>query len=704
VSGAAQTRKTAGPLEGAQIVTVGNPNTGKTTLINALAGADLKVGNWPGTTVDRLEAELRLPDGRAHLVDLPGTYSLSPSTPEEALAARELLLNPPDLVVNVVDAGNLERNLHLTLELTELGLPLLVVLNLMDEAAAKGYRLEPAALEEALGVPVAATSASRGRGVEELRRRLGEARVPAPQVRYPGQVEEAAQQLAATIEHPARRWLALALLAGEEPPLALPAEVRQEAARLRRELEKAGIDPYLEIENARYARAHELARRVIVGAEARLTLTDKIDRWVLHPLLGGPIFLLGMLLAFRFTFLFSSPWVEFIGTVQEVLAGWIAALPLPPLAASFLADGLVGGVGTVISFAPVLFFLYLALAFLETSGFLARAAFIADRLMLLAGLPGRAFIPLILGFGCNVPAIYATRILTSPLDRLRVGLAVPFMSCSARLVVFTLFAAVFFPEHAAWVVFGLYLLGMVIGLLTAWVIGRAAGAGPSSGLMELPPYRLPGLRVVLKQAWARTRSFLEGAGGPILLAVLFVWLLLNLPPGDLASSYYARAAGLLEPLFRPLGVGDWRLLGALLPGLIAKEVVVGTLAVSYLGAGSGAPLGLAQGLGQIATGLLGALAGTLSAVPALLGLPQLAPPSAAAPTALQQALRTALTPAAALAYMAYTLLYTPCVATLTAIRQEFGRRWALIAVVYELAVAWLVAWGVYRLALLWLGG
>ncbi|WP_457630280.1 ferrous iron transport protein B [Oceanithermus sp.] len=704
MSGAAQTRKTAGPLEGAQIVTVGNPNTGKTTLINALAGADLKVGNWPGTTVDRLEAELRLPDGRAHLVDLPGTYSLSPSTPEEALAARELLLNPPDLVVNVVDAGNLERNLHLTLELTELGLPLLVVLNLMDEAAAKGYRLEPAALEEALGVPVAATSASRGRGVEELHRRLGEARVPAPQVRYPGQVEEAAQQLAATIEHPARRWLALALLAGEEPPLALPAEVRQEAARLRRELEKAGIDPYLEIENARYARAHELARRVIVGAEARLTLTDKIDRWVLHPLLGGPIFLLGMLLAFRFTFLFSSPWVEFIGTVQEVLAGWIAALPLPPLAASFLADGLVGGVGTVISFAPVLFFLYLALAFLETSGFLARAAFIADRLMLLAGLPGRAFIPLILGFGCNVPAIYATRILTSPLDRLRVGLAVPFMSCSARLVVFTLFAAVFFPEHAAWVVFGLYLLGMVIGLLTAWVIGRAAGAGPSSGLMELPPYRLPGLRVVLKQAWARTRSFLEGAGGPILLAVLFVWLLLNLPPGDLASSYYARAAGLLEPLFRPLGVGDWRLLGALLPGLIAKEVVVGTLAVSYLGAGSGAPLGLAQGLGQIATGLLGALAGTLSAVPALLGLPQLAPPSAAAPTALQQALRTALTPAAALAYMAYTLLYTPCVATLTAIRQEFGRRWALIAVVYELAVAWLVAWGVYRLALLWLGG
>ena len=692
-------------LEGAQIVTVGNPNTGKTTLINALAGSDLKVGNWPGTTVDRLEAELRLESGRAHLVDLPGTYSLSPATPEEALAARELLLNPPDLVVNVVDAGNLERNLHLTLELTELGLPMLVVLNLMDEAAAKGYRLEPQRLQEALGVPVVATSASRGQGVAELRAALSRAQLPQPQVTYPGLVEEAARELAAKIEHPARRWLALALLAGEEPPLKLPGEVVEEAARLRRELEKAGIDPYLEIENARYARAHELARQVIVGAEARLTLTDKIDRWVLHPLLGGPIFLAGMLLAFRFTFLFSSPWVDFIGTVQEVLAGWIAALPLPPLLASFLADGLVGGVGTVISFAPVLFFLYLALAFLETSGFLARAAFIADKLMLLAGLPGRAFIPLILGFGCNVPAIYATRILTSPLDRLRVGMAVPFMSCSARLPVFTLFAAVFFPKLAAIVVFGLYLLGMTVGLLTAWVLGRAAGAGPSSGLMELPPYRLPALQVIFKQAWARTRSFLEGAGGFIALAVIVVWALLNLPPGtDLQNSYYAWLSSGLKPLFASLGVSDWRLLGALIPGMIAKEVVVGTLAVSFLGAEPTAALGFAAGLGQVLSAFWSSLLTTLGAVPALFGLPQLAPPAADAPTALQTALATAVTPAAALAYMAYTLLYTPCIATLAAIRQEFGRRWALVAVVYELLAAWLVAWAVYRLALFWLGG
>ncbi len=691
-------------VQGARIVTVGNPNTGKTTLINALAGSDLKVGNWPGTTVERLEAVLRLPGGEARLVDLPGAYGLNPTTPEEALAARELLTHPPDVVVNVVDAGNLERNLHLTLELAELGLPMVVALNLMDEAAAKGYTLDPEALERALDVPVVPLVASRAEGTAELLAALERARVPAPRVRYPGALERAVQELAERVPHPARRWIALALLAGEEAPLELDGALPAEAKRLRAELERAGIDPYLEIENARYVQAHELAQETLLEAKPRLTLTDRVDRWVLHPLLGGPIFLLGMLLAFRFTFLFSTPWVDFIGAVQEVLSGWIAALALPPLPASFLADGLVGGVGTVISFAPVLFFLYVALAFLETSGFLARAAFIADRMMLLAGLPGRAFIPLILGFGCNVPAVYSTRILTSRIDRLRVALAIPFMSCSARLVVFTLFAAVFFPRRAALVVFGLYLLGMVVGLLTAWSLGRLAGQPASSGLMELPPYRLPTLRVVLKQAWARTRSFLEGAGGPILLAVLFVWLLLNLPPGDLEHSLYARAAGWLAPLFAPLGLVDWRLLGALIPGFVAKEVVVGTLAVSYLGTEPTAALGFVQGLGQILGTLWASLLTTLGAVPALFGLPQLAPPPADAPTALQAALGAALGPAAALAYMIYVLLYTPCVATVAAIKNEFGRTWALVAVVYELIVAWALAWGAYRLALAWLGG
>lgn len=690
--------------DGMRVVMVGNPNTGKTTLINALAGSSLKVGNWPGTTVDRLEAELNLPEGKVRLVDLPGTYGLYPTTPEEALAVRELLEHPPEAVVNVVDAGNLERNLHLTLELAEMGLPMVVALNLMDEAEAKGYTLDPGALERELGVMVVPLVASRGRGTAELLAALDHARPARRQVEYPGELGRAAEELAKLIEHPAARWIALALLAGEEVPIDLTEEVQHVAARMRGELERAGIDPYLEIENARYARAHELAQATLLGAQPRQTLTERVDRWVLHPLLGGPIFLLGMLLAFRFTFLFSTPWVDFIGALQGVLAGWIAALPLPPLLASFLADGLVGGVGTVVSFAPLLFFLYVALAFLETSGFLARAAFVADKMMLLAGLPGRAFIPLILGFGCNVPAVYGTRILSSRLDRLRVGLAIPFMSCSARLVVFTLFAAVFFPRQAVWVVFGLYLLGMAVGLITAWALGRLAGHPSSSGLMELPPYRLPTLRAVLKQAWARTRSFLEGAGGPILLAVLFVWLLLNLPPGNLEGSLYARVAGWLAPVFAPLGISDWRLVGALIPGFVAKEVVVGTLAVSYLGSEPTAALGFLQGMGQILSSFWASLLSTLGAVPALFGLPQLVPPAPDASTALQGALRASIAPAAAAAYMVYVLLYTPCVATVTALKNEFGRFWAALAVAYELVIAWLLAWGVYHLALLWLGG
>ncbi len=683
---------------------VGNPNTGKTTLINALAGSNLKVGNWPGTTVDRLAARLRLAGKEIELVDLPGTYGLIPTTPEEGLVARELLNNRPQTIINVVDAGNLERNLHLTLNLSEMGMPMLVALNLMDEAEAKGYSLDPQALERELGVPVAPLVASRDKGVTALLERLQQGVVPRPQVKYPPPIEKAVGELAQQIDHPSRRWLALALLSGEEVPLQLPEQVLQSAARLSKSLQDSGIDAYLEIENARFARAHELARAVITGSEKRLTLTDRIDKWVLHPLLGGPLFLLGMLLAFRFTFSFSSPWVDFIGALQEVLAGWVHAAHLPALLSSFLADGLIGGVGTVISFAPVLFFLYLALAFLETSGFLARAAFIADKFMLLAGLPGRAFIPLILGFGCNVPAVYSTRILNGRLDRLRVAMAVPFMTCSARLVVFTLFAAVFFPKQATWVVFGLYLLGMLIGLLTAWALGRAAGGGSSSGLMELPPYRMPTLRVVVKLAWARTRSFLQGAGGPILLAVLFVWMLLNLPPGaSLQNSYYARAAELMQPLFATLGIHDWRLLGALIPGFVAKEVVVGTLAVSYLGSAPGAALGFVAGLAQIASALWQALLGSLDAIPALLGLPHMASAPAAGGD-LRSALAGSLTQAGALSYLAFLLLYTPCVATLAAIKNEFGKFWAAFAMIYELLVAFGVAWGVYRLALLFGGG
>lgn len=674
-----QTPTLARPQEG-RVAFVGNPNTGKTSLLNALAKTALEVGNWAGTTLERVSANLRHGERTLELVDLPGAYSLFPTSPEEALTQHELLHHPPEWVVNVVDAGNLERNLFLTLELAELGLPMLLVLNLMDEAEAKGVEVDPQALEEALGVPVLATVAVRGRGVEGVLHRP-----PCRssyRVAYPAPIEEALERV---LQGEGNRWLGLALLAGEEVEGA-PKELRRRAKAERERLLGEGLDPFLLILEARHQAARALAERATRRRALKTSLSERVDRLVLHPLLGPVFFLLSLLLVFRFTFVLSAPWVDLIGRAQEVLGGWAMALPLPFLLRSFLAEGVVAGVGTVLAFTPVLFLLYLALAFLETSGFLARSAFLADRLMQGANLPGKAFIPMVLGFGCNVPAVYATRALSHPLERLRVALAIPFMSCGARLPVYVLLAGVFFPREAPWVVLGLYLLGVGVGLLTAIGLGLLLKAPASEGAMELPPYRLPPLDLLLRLALLHTRSFVQGAGGIILGVVLAVWALLHLPPGGLSESLYARLSQALTPLFHPLGLTDWRLVGALIPGFVAKEVVVGTLGLSYLGQGGLEPLGLWEGVLQLYAGLKAALLGTAQGVLALLALPSFG--FAPEPSPLQAALAQSLTPKAALAYMVFVLLYTPCAATLAALKEVVGGRWAGLSVVYQLLLAY----------------
>ncbi len=669
------------------LLTVGNPNVGKTTLINALSGSRFEVGNWPGTTVDRLSAHCLLQGRSLELVDLPGSYSLAATTPEERIARDELLRLRPDVVVNVVDAGNLERNLYLTLELSEMGHPVVVALNLVDEARTKGLSVDAEALSRELAMPVVSLVASRGEGVDSLgEQAMSAAGAPRSLVTYPDAIERASEELQRLMpERSERRWLSLAALAGES--VSLPGPVKERAEALRAEL---GVDPFLEIAGQRYRTAHDMAQRVLERQHVPPALTEKIDRFLLHPWLGLPLFLAGMLLVFRFTFLFSDPWITFVGDVQTVFAGWIAGSSLPAIVQSFLSDGIIGGVGTVMAFAPVLFFLYLAMSFAEASGFLSRAAFIADRVMHWAGLPGRGFIPLMLGFGCNVPAIYATRTMEDFRDRLRVSLAIPFTACSARLAVFVLFASVFFPGHSTLVVFGLYLLGLAIGLTTAAVLGKFAPAGLSSGAMELPAYRLPTLRLTLRQAWLRTFSFIKGAGGAIMVTVLVVWLLLNVGGPRPEDSLYGQLSQLMVPIFAPMGVTDWRLVGALIPGFIAKEVVIGTLGVSYLGADPVAPLTFLAGLHQLGASFLHACWAFLNAVPQMFGLPQFSPPEPEAPGGLAGALAPVLHPAGALAYLVFLLLYTPCVATVVALKQEFGTRWAAFSVVYQLLVAYVL--------------
>ncbi len=676
-----------------KVVFVGNPNTGKSTLINALAGANLKVSNWAGTTVEKLSAILTYEGITMELIDLPGTYDILPNNLEEKITFRELLLSDADVVVNVIDTGNLERNLHVTLELAEMGIPMVVVLNMVDEAEKRGYEIHPDVLEDVLGVPVLTTVAVKGIGVEDVPKAILKARVPKPVVTYPEDIERAARHLAPLIPHRAKRWISLTLLTGEWDDLPVPDNVKSLAREMREKFR--GRDVFVEIESARFEKAKEIASRVLRKVEGKvpINLTERIDRFVLNPLIGGILFLLLTVLTFRFTFTLSAPWVGFIGVLQEVIGGWIVALNLHPLLTDFLVNGVVNGVGTVLSFAPVLFLLYLAISFLELVGLLARAAFLLDSFMSLIGLPGKAFVPLVLGFGCNVPAVYATRTLESFYDRLKVALVIPFMNCSARLTVHALFAAVFFPGWAPYVVLFMYALGVVMAILTSLILGRTIKSeGPA--VFELPPYRFPPIRFLIKQAWDRTMGFVEGAGGIILAAVVLVWVLVNFPSPE--NSLYEWISHWLVGVFSLIGISDWRLVGSLFPGFIAKEVVIGSLAVSYLGGEPLQAVGFVEGIRTILSAFGTALMETLRGFLALFYLPGF--DVAASGGKLGEVMKQALTPRSALAYMVFVLLYTPCVATVSAIKQEFGGKWATISVAYQLVTAFIVAWAIYVLS------
>jgi ferrous iron transport protein B len=698
---------------------VGTPNVGKTSLINALAGSRLRVGNWPGTTLEVERAEAFLPCGRVTLIDLPGAYTLAGTASDEEALLPALASDPDALIVNIVDAGNLARDLTLTLELGELGRPMVVAVNLLGPARAGGQGVDTSALERRLGVPVVAVSAHVGSGVAALVAAASRATAATLQVSYPTALASAAdrlQPLAGT------RWHALAALSGEHPAWRAPAiagvaargtAAADEAARAapprtagaepasrdallatarveRDALEERGVDTFLTLIDARHQAAHAMASAATRDPAHPRRAGDAIDRVVLHPVIGPIALVLGLGLTFHLTFALSNPWVAFLGTVQDVLAGWTAALPLPPLASAFLAGAVIEGVGTVVAFVPVLFALYAILGFLENAGILARVAFLADGLMRAVGLPGRAVLPMVLSLGCTVPAVQATRMLDQRGDRVRVALALPSIPCGARLPVFVLLAAAFVPAFAAVVVTGLYLLGFAVAVISALLFRHLLRGDQGTGAMELPGYRMPPPSLVLRLAWARTRAFLASAGGPIFVAVVVVWALLTfeLPGGG--SVFEAVARGLV-PLFAPLGLDDWRVVGALVPGAIAKEVVIGSLALTFIGGEATAALGLGAGLLQIAAGFADAVRETLTG---LWGLALVTEPPDGA---LGARLAGALPAGGALALMVFVLLYVPCVATLSAIRAAFGARYALLSAAYQLTVAYLAAFLVFRL-------
>ena len=697
--------RTGGPAEKPRATRwclVGTPNVGKTSLINAISGSRLEVGNWSGTTVEVASAHAVVDGAPLHLVDLPGAYALGGTGAEEDVVLPALEADPDALIVNVVDAVHLARDLTLTLELAELGRPMVVALNLVEQAAARGTTLDVAALEAGLGVPVVALRDHRRHGAASLIAAARRAVVPSVAVAYPGPVAAAAAALMDA--GAATRWHALAALTDELPAPtaavvgafgrgagapAAPAADGDALERHRVALAAAGLDPFLAVAEARHRTAHALAAVAARTAVGRIDPSERVDRWLLHPVVGPVALVAGLAMIFHLTFTLSDPWVGLFGTVQEVLAGWVTAAGLPPLLESFLAGALVEGVGTVLAFVPVLFVLYVILGVLENAGILARVAFLADGLMRALGLPGRAVLPMVLSIGCTVPAVQATRTLEQRGDRLRVALAIPSIPCSARLPVFVLLAAAFVPAYAAFVLTGLYVLGFAVAIASALAFKHLLRTQPSSGAMELPSYRWPPARLVLKLAWARTKAFLQGATGPILIAVVAIWALLSLELANGMSLFETVARG-LAPIFAPLGLGDWRVVGALIPGAVAKEVVLGSLALTLLGDAPTAGIGFLDGLATIGTALVAALQGTLTALWGLGGGDPL-------DADLSARLGGVLTTGGAVALMVFTLLYVPCVATLAALRKAFGTRWMLFSIGWQTTVAYLAAWAVFAL-------
>lgn len=657
------------------IALAGNPNAGKTSLFNVLTGTRQQVGNWAGVTIEKKEGWIKgLPHVR--LVDLPGVYSLSAQSLEEKIAVQYMMQEHPDLILNIVDASNLERNLYFTLQLMEMGLPLVVVLNMIDVAEAHGYRIDSKRLANKLGLPVVPVVARKGKGREKVLQAIqeGGASHRSP-VLYPPQVEMALRQMETLLQRvpltspPSCRWIALAWLEHNEMITRYlqhhcEADILQRMQAIREELQ--GIEQ--EIHKARYAWIEKLIREVVIRRKtARRNWSDRIDGIVLHRIWGIPIFFVFMYLIFQFTFSWvGTPLSDRLdtflsGPVRDGLSAVLQGLNSPAWFYELVINGILAGVGSVLVFVPQIAILFFCLSFLEDSGYMARAAVLMDRFMRTLGLNGKAFIPLILGFGCNVPAIMTTRTLENPKDRLVVALMTPFMSCSARLTVFALFVASFFSRWQAELVFILYLTGILMAVGTAFLLKHRVIRGEGAPfLLEMPPYHTPMWRSLLLHTWDKARGFVHKAGTIIFGMSVLLWFLSHFSWHGMVSieeSFLAAIGKAVSPLFAPLGFATWQAGVSLFSGFLAKEVVISTMSIAY---------GAANGSDQ-----------------------------------LGMVLQQVFTPASALSFLFFVLLYTPCLSTVVMMKRETGSwKWTLASVFYSLLAAWLVAFLVYRLALL----
>lgn len=652
------------------IALAGNPNCGKTTLLNSLTGTKHYVGNWAGVTVEKKVGHYNHGDYKLELVDLPGTYSLSPYSLEEKIARNYILDENPDVILNIVDAVNMERNLFLTVQLMELGKPMVVALNMMDEAKKKGFNINCQELEKALGVPVVPIVALKSEGIKELLDKVvlaGSENSKKTPIKIPygvdmerilGRLEEEISEHKKDYLYP-DRWLAIKTLERDEDITHFIEETLIEEINLEENYNDI-------IVNKRY---HFISKIVDAAVSRPISnsyeKSDRIDSIMLNRFLGLPIFAAIMYIMFYTTFNVGGIFVDILDVFfSETLGGIVGQLLMSLGVAEWLqnliVEGIIGGVGGVLTFVPNIAILFIFISILEDSGYMSRVAFLLDEWMQKIGLNGKTFIPLILGFGCNVPAIMATRTLENERDRLIAILINPFMSCGARFPVYVLIASAFFPGNETLVTFSLYILGAAIAMLVGYVFRRTIFKGDKTHfIMELPPYRVPDIKQLSIHVWDRVKGYVVKAGTVIFAASVVLWFVLNFNSSGIVGITESFGAGLgkvMAPIFKPLGFGTWQSALSLFTGVVAKEIVVANMAIVY-------------GIGG--------------------------DPSAGE---FYKVMSQSFTPLSAYAFMVFVLLYTPCVGVIGVIKRETNSwKWTGFSVVFQFVVAWVIAFLVYQL-------
>ncbi len=667
---------------------IGNPNCGKTTLFNAYTGANLKVANWPGVTVEKVEGAIREHDLDIRLVDLPGTYSLTSYTMEETVSRQFILSDEVDVIINVVDASILERGLYLTLQLLELGKPVILALNMMDIVEKRGMEIDLHRLPEMLGIPVIPVSARKRTGLDSLLHAaahhkdckepdclIHQHKKTAHHIHnhhseyamvYSDEIEDKIDQIMTALKKEYLsltnfRWYAIKLLEQdaeicEKYPLELP-EV---------------LDHNYETQmiNEKYDFIQEIVDEVLLHKQRQDKLTERIDHILTHHIFGIPVFLFIMAIVFFLTFTVGD-WIKGyfemgIDFLSEVTQKGMLSFHVNSILQSLIIEGIIGGVGTIITFLPNIFILFLALAFLEDSGYMARVAYVMEGIMSKLGLSGKAFIPMLLGFGCTVPAIMASRALENKRDRYKVMLVTPFMSCNARLTIYILFSEMFFGKHAMLVAYSMYLIGIVVAIFVSLILHLLDRKESENYLLiELPEYKIPSARTVAIYVWEKVKDYLGKAGTTIFLATLLIWVLLNFGlhgySSDMSASFGAMIGKWMTPVFAPIGLGFWQITVALLAGISAKEVVVSSMAVLFNIVNANSSTGMKEFsivLQEIGFGSRNAFC-----------------------------------------LMVFCLLYIPCAAALATIQKESQSwRWMCFVAIFQLVIAWFVTFLIYQVS------